>query len=224
MESEPQHGNEAKPKDRLVILLDQIERHVEQLRKDASRLEEEKDTLLTTLDTLRNNDMLHALEEREWKRLNFCLRYFSIWSIINYEALEFLDTDDFNVHNHSYLNNCLLLRIADRDDILRYAERLSMRCSTVDVLVTVQRDHIQEEALHQVCKSLWIHWMNCDHLCYTYCFVLSRSMAWSTVWLWVCAKTQAALDRDAPSSWTRALPMEWDIPTKSLKLLFSDAH
>ncbi|XP_020286879.1 BAG family molecular chaperone regulator 2 [Pseudomyrmex gracilis] len=102
MESEPQHGNEAKPKDRLVVLLDQIEMHVEQLRKDASRLEEEKDSLLTTLDTLRNNDMLHALEE------------------------------------------------PDRDDILRYAERLSMRCSTVDVLVTVQRDHIQEEALHQV--------------------------------------------------------------------------
>lgn len=41
---------------------------------------------------------------------------------------------------------------ADRDDVLRYAERLSMRCSTVDVLVTVQRDHVQREALHQVCK------------------------------------------------------------------------
>lgn len=70
MESEQQerersHGNEPKPKDRLVGLLDQIEMHVEQLRKDAARLEEEKDTLLTTLDTLRNNDILIALEERE---------------------------------------------------------------------------------------------------------------------------------------------------------------
>lgn len=64
-QQQPQHGNEPKPKDRLVGLLDQIEVHVEQLRKDASRLEEEKDTLLTTLDTLRNNDMLFALEERE---------------------------------------------------------------------------------------------------------------------------------------------------------------
>lgn len=44
--------------------------------------------------------------------------------------------------------------IADRDDVLRYAERLSMRCSTVDVLVTVQRDHVQQEALHQVC-NIW---------------------------------------------------------------------
>lgn len=66
MESEQQRSrNELKPKDRLVGLLDQIEVHVEQLRKDASRLEEEKDSLLTTLDTLRNNDILCTLEERE---------------------------------------------------------------------------------------------------------------------------------------------------------------
>ncbi|XP_053971217.1 BAG family molecular chaperone regulator 2 [Hylaeus anthracinus] len=91
-----------KPKERLVNLLDQIEIHVEQLRKDASRLEEERDTLLTTLDTLRNNEMLGRLEE------------------------------------------------TDKDDVLRYAERLSMRCLTVDVLVKIQRDHVQEEALHQV--------------------------------------------------------------------------
>ncbi|XP_015429957.1 PREDICTED: BAG family molecular chaperone regulator 2 isoform X1 [Dufourea novaeangliae] len=91
-----------KPKDRLVSLLDQIEVHVEQLRKDASRLEEEKDTLLTTLDTLKNNEILTGLED------------------------------------------------TDRDDVLRYAERLSVRCLTVDVLVKIQRDHIQQEALHQV--------------------------------------------------------------------------
>lgn len=42
--------------------------------------------------------------------------------------------------------------LADKDDVLRYAERLSMRCLTVDVLVKVQRDHIQQEALHQVIK------------------------------------------------------------------------
>lgn len=91
-----------KPKDRLVNLLDQIEVHVEQLRKDAWRLEEERDRLLTTLDTLRNNEIMSDLEE------------------------------------------------TDRDEVLRYAERLSMRCLTVDVLVKIQRDQIQQEALHQV--------------------------------------------------------------------------
>lgn len=54
-----------RPKDRLVSILDRIETHVEQLRKDAMRIEEEKDTLLTTLDTLRNNDVVVALEDSE---------------------------------------------------------------------------------------------------------------------------------------------------------------
>ncbi|CAK9802801.1 BAG family molecular chaperone regulator 2 [Anthophora plagiata] len=91
-----------KPKDRLVNILDQIEVHVEQLRKDAWKLGEERDTLLSTLDTLRNSEVLNGLGE------------------------------------------------TDRDDVLRYAERLSMRCLTVDILVKIQRDQIQEEALHQV--------------------------------------------------------------------------
>ncbi|XP_044735938.1 BAG family molecular chaperone regulator 2 isoform X2 [Chrysoperla carnea] len=54
-----------KAKDRLVRLLDQLESHVERLRKDACHLEEEKDTLLSTLDTLRNSDLLQDLTENE---------------------------------------------------------------------------------------------------------------------------------------------------------------
>lgn len=50
--------------------------------------------------------------------------------------------------------------IADKDDVLRYAERLSMRCLTVDVLVKIQRDQIQEEALHQVHTSYYIFYIN----------------------------------------------------------------
>lgn len=57
--------------------------------------------------------------------------------------------------------------IADRDDVLRYAERLSMRCSTVDVLVTVQRDHVQQEALHQVSEVFG------DHIVWKYKFLMS---------------------------------------------------
>lgn len=47
-------------------------------------------------------------------------------------------------------NHVLLFDVADKDDVLRYADRLSTRCLTVDVLVKIQRDHIQQEALHQV--------------------------------------------------------------------------
>uniref|UniRef100_A0A1B6M1T6 BAG domain-containing protein n=1 Tax=Graphocephala atropunctata TaxID=36148 RepID=A0A1B6M1T6_9HEMI len=90
------------PKDRLLDLLDQVEIHVERLRKEAGKLEEERDTLYTTLDTIRNSDLLATLD------------------------------------------------LNDREDILRYCERVTGRCLTVEVLVHTNRDRIQEEALHQV--------------------------------------------------------------------------
>lgn len=51
------------PKDRLLELLDQVEVHVERLRKEASNLEEERDTLFNTLDTIRNSDLLATLDQ-----------------------------------------------------------------------------------------------------------------------------------------------------------------
>lgn len=51
------------PKDRLVELLDQVETHVDRLRRDALKLEEDRDTLLTTIDTLRNSEMIVDLTE-----------------------------------------------------------------------------------------------------------------------------------------------------------------
>jgi hypothetical protein len=58
------------PKDRLVGLLDQVEMHVERLRRDALKLEEEKDTLLTTLDTVRNSEMMIDLTDSKFT--SFC--------------------------------------------------------------------------------------------------------------------------------------------------------
>ncbi|XP_054278866.1 BAG family molecular chaperone regulator 2-like [Macrosteles quadrilineatus] len=93
---------EKTPKDRLLELLDQVELHVERLRKEAAQLEEERDTLFTTLDTIRNSDLLATIDEN------------------------------------------------DREDILRYCERVTGRCLTVEVLVHTNRDRIQEDALYQV--------------------------------------------------------------------------
>lgn len=56
-------GSPRSPKDRLIELLDQAEVHVERLRRDALKLEEDKDAMLTTLDTLRNSDMMSQLTE-----------------------------------------------------------------------------------------------------------------------------------------------------------------
>lgn len=38
----------------------------------------------------------------------------------------------------------------EREDIFRYADRVTNRCLTVEVRVHTQRDKMQEEALHQV--------------------------------------------------------------------------
>ena len=53
------------PKDRLLDILDQVEAHVERLRKDTLLLEEKKDALFTTLDAIRNSDLLSELLETD---------------------------------------------------------------------------------------------------------------------------------------------------------------
>lgn len=90
------------PKDRVLCLLDKVEAAVERLRRDALKLEEEKDSLFNTLDTVRNSNVIASLTEN------------------------------------------------DRDDIMRFAERVCNRCLTVEITVKTNRDQIQEDALHQV--------------------------------------------------------------------------
>ena len=51
------------PKDSIIDYLDTIEKHVERLRKEAAQLEEERDTIFITLDTLRHSQVLEDLSE-----------------------------------------------------------------------------------------------------------------------------------------------------------------
>uniref|UniRef100_A0A0A9Z481 BAG family molecular chaperone regulator 2 n=1 Tax=Lygus hesperus TaxID=30085 RepID=A0A0A9Z481_LYGHE len=94
------------PKDRLLNILDRIEAHVEDLRRESLRLEERKDTLFTTLDTIRNSEHLNNLAD------------------------------------------------TDKDDIQRYIERVTARCTTVEISVRTDRDKQQEESLYQVNKMI----------------------------------------------------------------------
>ncbi|KAF6203344.1 hypothetical protein GE061_003762 [Apolygus lucorum] len=94
------------PKDRLLNILDRIEAHVEDLRRESLRLEERKDTLFTTLDTIRNSEHLNNLAD------------------------------------------------TDKDDIQRYIERITARCTTVEISVRTDRDKQQEESLYQVNKMI----------------------------------------------------------------------
>lgn len=90
------------PKDRLIAVLDQVEMRVERLRRDTVRIEEEKDSLLSTLDSVKHSELLGDISD------------------------------------------------CDKDDIMRYAERILARAMTVEVAVRTDRDTQQEEALHQV--------------------------------------------------------------------------
>lgn len=51
------------PKQRALELLDLLEGHVEKLRRDAVRLEEDRDSLLASLDSIRNADIVSELLE-----------------------------------------------------------------------------------------------------------------------------------------------------------------
>lgn len=51
------------PKQRITEILDLLEGHVEKLRKEASKLEEERDSLLATLDSVRNADLMNELND-----------------------------------------------------------------------------------------------------------------------------------------------------------------
>ncbi|CAG9564184.1 unnamed protein product [Danaus chrysippus] len=90
------------PKDRLISVLDQVEMRVERLRRDTVRIEEEKDSLLSTLDSVKHSELLGDISE------------------------------------------------CDKEDIMRYADRILARALTVEVAVRTDRDPQQEEALSQV--------------------------------------------------------------------------
>lgn len=55
---------EIKPaKQRAIELLDLLEGHVEKLRREAAKLEEDKDALLVSLDAVRNADIMGEIIE-----------------------------------------------------------------------------------------------------------------------------------------------------------------
>jgi hypothetical protein len=79
---EADEGTQQKsPKSRLVNLLDEVEMHVERLRRDALKLEEEKDRLLATLDSLRNSEIMIDLRDS---------KYATLWALLGFVSRSFL--------------------------------------------------------------------------------------------------------------------------------------
>lgn len=57
------------PKSRLVTILDDIESRVERFRRGALLMEEEKDLLFSSIDAVRNSELLNDLVESEYHSL-----------------------------------------------------------------------------------------------------------------------------------------------------------
>ncbi|XP_045481123.1 BAG family molecular chaperone regulator 2 [Harmonia axyridis] len=58
------------PKERVIEMLDVLESHVEKLRKGASQLEEDRDQLLSSIDSVRNTDIISELAESDRDDIN----------------------------------------------------------------------------------------------------------------------------------------------------------
>ncbi|KAJ8947267.1 hypothetical protein NQ318_014163 [Aromia moschata] len=71
---------------------DMMKTHVEKLRKGASQLEEDRDALLSTLDSVRNADLMYELEESEY-------------------MLEENDKDDVNRYADRIMSRCLTVEV-----------------------------------------------------------------------------------------------------------------
>ncbi|XP_055693150.1 BAG family molecular chaperone regulator 2 isoform X1 [Lutzomyia longipalpis] len=56
--------------DRFIKLVDELDNHVEKLRKDAITLQEKRDYLSMSMDLLKNNDLLSNLQEYEREEIN----------------------------------------------------------------------------------------------------------------------------------------------------------
>lgn len=74
--SEPLHSNlpeicerlvgDRVMKENVIDILDEVERHVERMRQEAVHLEEERETIFTTLDTLKHSHIFEKLNESKF--------------------------------------------------------------------------------------------------------------------------------------------------------------
>jgi BCL2-associated athanogene 2 len=61
-------------RDQIIALLDTIDNRVEALRKEALKLQEQRDNLSTRIDLLKNTDVLSNLNEADREEVNLQLK------------------------------------------------------------------------------------------------------------------------------------------------------
>lgn len=73
-------------------MLDQVEMRVERLRRDTIRIEEEKDSLLSTLDSVKHSELLGDITE---------CKFLSLLAYITFHYHLSLWCSSFNLANHA---------------------------------------------------------------------------------------------------------------------------
>lgn len=58
------------PKERMLEVLDVLESHVEKIRKDAAKLEDERDQILSSIDSVKNTDFMSSLTANDREDIN----------------------------------------------------------------------------------------------------------------------------------------------------------
>lgn len=109
------------PKDRLLGILDQVEAHVEKLRSTASKLESDKDQLLSTLHTLKTVDALDDLDENDKEDvLKYVDRIFHRCQTVNVAVHTVRDEFQIeSLHRVNCLIDCLIIGLKENPDQMR---------------------------------------------------------------------------------------------------------
>lgn len=103
--------------------MDQLDTNVERLRREARELQDKRDSLLMSMDLIRNNEKFSDLDE--------C-------------------TNDNKQYLNLTMTLICVTFIDEREELNCYMGRIATRLSTVDLNVTTIRDNAQEDSLHQV--------------------------------------------------------------------------
>jgi len=120
-------------RDELVQFLDNIDNRVEKLRKEAMKLQEERDQLMTRIDMLRNTDVLsNSLKEAEQEEINLQLKRIN-------ERLQTVDINVLTVRDHSQIDSLNVINHLI-DEVIRFADPIVKRQKCLQYLNACSTD------------------------------------------------------------------------------------
>ncbi|CRK92154.1 CLUMA_CG005706, isoform A [Clunio marinus] len=153
---------EAMGRDELVTFLDGIDNRVEALRKEAMKLQEERDILLTRIDMLKNTDVLSNLKEADQEEINLHLQRIN-------ERLQTVDINVQTVRDHSQIDSLNVINHLI-DEIIKFGDPIVKRkkcqeylnaCSSNDFQYTMSFSSIESTTVTFIDKKFEGHLLGC---------------------------------------------------------------